>query len=199
LPLKPEFIDTATAPNITEVMASFEIEITEQHWLGEPHEQSHDGCSHGGVRASIAGTVVTSDDLDYGISQSALSLLWTLEHDHNRFEPMGRGYLLCHGCGYPDVFGCGTFGTDWSVRHEGEIVVLSEPTRIDASETTFDIQARVSVVDYTLQVVAFAETARAFYIAAGPRQIAPVEQEFHDQFWAEFDDRLGRATAGQPR
>ncbi len=174
---------------------SFEIEITDQHWIGEPHEQSHDGCSHGGIRASIAGTVVTSDDLEYGISQSALSLLRTLELDHNRFEPMGQGYLLCHGCGYPWIFGCGNFGTDWFVRHEGDTVVLSEPIRIAASETQFDIQARLSVVDYTIQVVAFAETARAFYVAAGARQIEPFEQEFHDRCWAEFDDRLERATA----
>jgi len=59
------------------VASSFEIEIENQHWLGEPGERSHDGCSHGGIRALIGGTTVTADDPEYGISQSALSLLRT--------------------------------------------------------------------------------------------------------------------------
>ena len=62
-----------------QVNVMFQLEITDQHWPGETHEQSHDGCSHGGIRATIAGTVVTSDDTEYGISQSALSLLRTLD------------------------------------------------------------------------------------------------------------------------
>lgn len=178
--------------------AMFEIEITDQHWLGEPHEQSHDGCSHGGIRAAIAGSVVTSDDTDYGISQSALSLLRTLEHDHRRVEPVSPGYLLCHACGYPDIFGCGNFGTDWVVRHNGASVLLSEPSHFDSEsgETKFDVQAAVPIVDYRGQVLAFAEVPRAFYMTAGPRQLERWEQESHHKFWTEFDSRLGRAAAG---
>lgn len=110
---------------------TFELDVTNQHWLGEPDEQSHDGCSHGGVRAVIGGTRVTSDSTDYGISQSALSLLRTLERDHTPSSPVNDGYLLCHGCGYPTHFGCPNFGTDWVVRHEGDVVFLSQPTHVD--------------------------------------------------------------------
>lgn len=79
----------------------FDLQIRNQHWLGEPHEQSHDGCSHGGIRAVIGGTLVTSEEEDYGISTSALSLLRTLEQDHTSANPVSGPYLLNHGCNYP--------------------------------------------------------------------------------------------------
>lgn len=181
---------------------TFELQVRNQHWLGDPHEQVHDGCSHGTIRAVIAGTVVTANDDEYGVNQSALSLLRTLEQDHTRTDPVSGGYLLCHGCGYPLSFGCSNFGTDWVVRHEGDTVVLDRAThygsvragRADPHETEFDAHARVPIDQYRRQVVAFAEEARDFYLASGPRQLEEWEQKFHQKFWAEFDERLARAT-----
>lgn len=183
---------------------TFELQIRNQHRLGEPHEQFHDGCSHGGIRAVIAGTVVTSNESDYGISQSALSLLRTLEQDHTPANPVSGGYLLCHGCGYPISFGCPNFGTDWVVRHEGDIVVLSQATHYAAvhvgradrpQEREFDVRARVPMNHYRRQVVAFAEEARAFLLTSEPHRPEEWEQEFPEQFWAEFEERLERAKA----
>ena len=177
--------------------SSFEIEIENQHWLGEPREQSHDGCSHGGIRALIGGRTVTADDPEYGISQSALSLLRTVEQNHSPSDPVSAGYLLCHGCGYPTHFGCGNFGTDWIVRHEGDVVVLSQPRHVDAfaGETHFDVQARVPIDQYRRQIVTFAQEVRDFFAGSEPRELEEWEQEFHDQFWAEFEGRLTRAEA----
>ena len=85
----------------------FEISIFAQHWLGPG-----DACSHGSVRAVIAGTVVSdTDGDDYEMVQSALSLLRTLDDDHQ----LGGDCLLCQGCGYPDILGCPNFGTDLAV------------------------------------------------------------------------------------
>jgi len=184
--------------------STFELQIRNQHWLGGPHDQSHDGCSHGGIRAVIGGTLVTSADDEYGISQSALSLLRTLEQDHKPVNPVSRGYLLCHGCNYPIGFGCGNFGTDWVVHHDGDTVVLSQPTHYAAvrvgradrfKETEFDVRARVPIEHYRRQIVAFAEEARDFFASSEPRQVEDWEQEFHEQFWAEFRERLERAQA----
>lgn len=174
------------------VTSEFELAITDQHWLGEEHEQSHDGCTHGGIRAAIAGTVVSSEEREYGISQSALSLLRTLEQGHSADEPVSGGYLLCHGCGYPTHFGCPNFGTDWVVRHEDHTVVLTQPNHFDASagQTVFDVRAALPFDEYRGQVIAFAETVRDFFAAAEPRQVEDWEQELHEQFWAEFDARL---------
>lgn len=175
---------------------TFELQIIDQHWLGEPSEQLHDGCSHGGIRAVIGGTVVTSSDPEYGVSQSALSLLRTIEDDHGPAHPVSGGYLLCHGCGYPTHFGCGNFGTDWIVRHEADMVFLSQPTHYSAADTTeFDVQARVPIYDYRRQVVAFAEEVRDFFAVSQPRQVEAWEQELDQQFWAEFSERLSRAKS----
>lgn len=178
---------------------TFELRIRNHHWLGESHEQSHDGCSHGGIRAVIGGRVVTSKDAEYGISQSALSLLRTLEQNHSPAHPVSGGYLLCHGCGYPTHFGCPNFGTDWAVRHDGDTVVLSQPAHFDAAgETVFGVEARVPTEHYRREVVTFAEAVLEFFGAFEPRQVEESEQEFHEQFWAEFEGRLERAKAAGP-
>lgn len=127
-------------------------------------------------------------------------MLRSLDEDHQ----LGGNYLLCHGCGYPAILGCPNFGTDWTVRHDGDTVVLSQPTHYAAvhvgrtdrlKETEYDVRARVPAADYRRAVVAFAQEARDFYFADGPRTVEEWEQEFHDQFWAEFEERLDRATA----
>ena len=178
---------------------SFALHITNQHWLGEREEQARDGCSHGGISAVIGGTRVTSDKLEYGISQSALSLLRTLEQDHTPSDRVNGSYLLCHGCTYPTHFGCPNFGTDWVVRHEDGTVFLSQPLYVDsvAGDTEFDVQARVTIEHYRREVAAFAETARSFYFSAEPRALEEWEQDLHEQFWAEFDERLERARSAR--
>ncbi len=75
---------------------AFELVITEQHWIGEA-----DLSSHGGVRAVIGGLLVTDADDDYGIAQSALQLLRTLERDHEprtRHDPAARRRALRRRC-----------------------------------------------------------------------------------------------------
>ena len=67
--------------------SDFKLEILEQHWIGplpdgRYENGSQDRCSHGSILCEIGGVVVTTDDPDYGIIQSALSLLRSLERDH---------------------------------------------------------------------------------------------------------------------
>jgi len=175
----------------------FKLEITSQYWLGPFEDGSVDTCSHGSIRAVIGGVVVTADEPEYGIIQSALALLRTLEQDHTPATRVTDYFLLCHGCGYPMSFGCGNFGSDWVVRHIGEQVVLTVATHRDAtlepSRVRFDAMAVVPADDYRREIVAFAAEARRFHVASGPRTVEDWEQDFHDRFWAEFDERLKRA------
>lgn len=178
-------------------MAEFKLEISNQHWLGPIEDPQADACSHGSVRAEIGAVVVTSDEAEYGISQSALALLRTLEQDHTPATRVTDYFLLCHGCAYPLGFGCGNFGTDWVVRHIGKQVVLTVATHRDVTleppKVRFDVMAVVPADDYRREIVAFAAEARRFYVASGPRTVEDWEQDFHDRFWAEFDERLARA------
>ncbi len=92
---------------------------------------------------------------------------------------------------YPVPFGCSNFGTEWAVRHEGDQVLLSDVTHYTETETRFDVEARLPFSEYRDQVERFASAARDFYVADGPRQIEDQDQDLHEQFWGEFDRRLG--------
>src|SRR4051812_22498193 len=130
-------------------MADFKLEIRKQGWLADfleggasapvriPSDWTvhfvDDGCSHGSIYCEIGGVQVSASQPEYGISQSALALLRSIDADSVAFEgaPLGGEFVLCHGCGYPLGLGCTNFGTNWVVRHEGDHVVLSDVMTID--------------------------------------------------------------------
>lgn len=57
---------------------TFELQVANQHWLGDPGEQSRDGCSHGAIRAVIGGVRVTSDEV-VGFAEAARSFYFSAE------------------------------------------------------------------------------------------------------------------------
>jgi hypothetical protein len=195
--------------------ADFKLEIVSQGWLngdqtGRYEDGSTDGCSHGSIYCEIGGVKITSDEPEYGTSQSALHLLRTLEEDRANADrrdslnrerlPLDEGFLLCDGCGYPLSFGCTNFGTDWRVKHVRGEVILYDPVLVDAGgEERPTIQVGIPMADYRKQIVQFATEARQFYRSFGPRPREDWEENLHERFWAEFDERLARAQgAVQP-
>jgi len=105
---------------------------------------------------------------------------------------MDFGFLLCHGCGYPLSFGCANYGTDWHVEHLGDIVLLSD-AYFGSHRIVPEVKAHVSLGVYRREIVKFAREAREFYFTIGPR---PSDMpDLHQEFWAEFDERLARAEA----
>jgi hypothetical protein len=168
-------------------MTGFRLEILEQRW-----GSAHDYSAHGRVRATIGGVVVTSDDPNYGITQSALALLRTVENDRVEIDsargvPFDSGFLLCHDCGYPISFGCSNFGTNWWVTHTDDEVVLSWP----GANPHAPLEVRLPVAAYAAEIVAFAREAKRFYWTDHDAEVD--EQGLHQAFWAEFDERLIRA------
>ena len=165
-------------------MGEFKLEILEQAFSG-PGDYS----AHGRVRVTIDGLVVTSGDPDYGITQSALALLRTVEEDRTAMRderlPLDNGFLLCHDCGFPLSFGCTNFGTNWLVRHEEDVVVLIVGN--------LGFRAEISLREYTSQIAAFAREAKQFYFAEGNR--GSDMPDLDASFWAEFNARLERAEA----
>lgn len=109
---------------------AFEILITRQGWLGEDDPNLDydpariDLCSHGGgVRLTIDSRVISTGEHDdeYGISESALALLRTLESDHSPRRPVAER-LVFHGCGLMLMTGC-------PVEYRRHVVAFAEKAK----------------------------------------------------------------------
>ncbi|MEA2677614.1 MAG: hypothetical protein QOJ81_1755 [Chloroflexota bacterium] len=145
---------------------------------------------------------MTSEAPEYGITQSALSLLRSLDPvgpaERPAFGPLSAYFLLGHDCGFPIGLGCTNFGTDWAVRHDGDHVVLSDAYTIDMTgdppefrSRRFDVDVRILLTLYRETVVRFAREAREFYFVDGTH--GSDMPDLDKGFWAEFDSRLERA------
>ena len=182
-----------------------EILITRQGWLGENDPDLDydpapvDLCSHGGIRLTIGGKVIAlgEDDDEYGISESALALLRTLESDHSPDRRVAER-LIFHGCGLILMMGC-PIGIDWSISHVDGQVRLDDVVRYDTVDENEAVRfpgvaAQLSEDEYRLHVVAFAEQAKEPFERI-PKEFADdFEQQQYEDFWEEFDARLNRAV-----
>lgn len=156
----------------------------------------HDTCLTGALRVTINGVVVADDDDDdYGIADSALALMRTVDRDHSLADPVIRSrFLLCHDCAFPDL-ACSAFGTTWTVTHRDGAIHLAEiesyTTQPIRRHLTFpDAEADVAEEDYRSEVVRFARHAKDAYFADGPRIVDPDWRDLYDAFWHEYDDLL---------
>jgi hypothetical protein len=187
------------------VGSPIEILITQQGWLGENDRDldydpaAVDLCSHGGIRLTIGGQVIAlgEDDYEYGISESALALLRTLESDHSPERRVAER-LIFHGCGAILMMGC-PVGIDWSVSHVDGQVRIDDVVRYDTTDETEAVRfpgvaAELSEDEYRLQVVAFAERAKEPFEKIAKEPVDDFGQQQHVDFWEEFDTRLSRAV-----
>jgi hypothetical protein len=183
----------------------FEILITRQGWLGENDPDLDydpapvDLCSHGGIRLTIGGRVIAlgEDDDEYGISESALALLRTLESDHSP-ERSVADRLIFHGCGNILMMGC-PVGIDWSVSHVDGQVRIDDVVRYDTVDESEAIRfpgvaAQLSEEEYRHRVVAFAERAKQPFEGIAKEFADDFEQQQYEEFWEEFEARLTRAV-----
>ena len=175
----------------------FHIDILRQGWLGdEPNAAAVDLCSHGRMRIVIGGQVVTDGSEDYGVSETALALLRTLERDHSRGQPVAER-LVFHGCGTMLMMGC-PIGIDWSVQHlPGERVRISEVRRFDttndAKAVTFpELTVDLHESEYRRAVTRFATEAKRLFAGVSKSIEDKWDRQQYDQFWQEYDGLLER-------
>ena len=186
---------------------AFQIEIVTQGWLGDQKPEydpaQHDLCSHGDIRLVIGGRVIApGDEGEYGISESALALLRTVESDHSPERPVAER-LVPHGCGLILMLSC-PIGIDWSVSHVGARVRLHDVVRYDSVDETQTLRFPGLAVElerdeYCREVVAFAEQAKQLFV--GVEKVFEdglFEDDFdrqqYEEFWAEYDQRLTRLS-----
>ena len=169
----------------------FCIEIVEQTWLGtEPPE--FDLCSHGRLWLEVDGQIILDGREIYGISESALALLRTLDHDHTPEQALAEK-LIFHGCGMVLMMGC-PIGVNWTVKHQHEMVQLSNFKRWDSPDEQHpqefpDLEVTLSFKEYQRQVLAFAEHVRKFFKSETKQFFDMNDQLAYERFWSEFEMR----------
>src|SRR5436190_21575034 len=176
-------------------MELFTIDIVEQGWLdGSSSEQ--DLCSHGRIKLVIDDQLISPADEEYGISESALALLRTLEHDHSPEHPIAER-LIFHGCGTMLMLGC-PIGFDWSVEHVPGQVRIANVVRYDTTSESDavhfpDLAVEVPDEQYRQQIVKFADEAKTLFDGITKTFYDDEDRERYEEFWAEFETLLSRA------
>ena len=184
-------------------LPSFQIEITEQGWLGTPNGDYDpavvDLCTHGDIRLVVGGEIIAAGGGGdgYGISEAALGLLRTVGSDYERTEDPDGDRLIPHGCGTTLMMGCG-IGIDWSVRHLGDQVRLSEVVRYDSADGANAIrypglEVQVASSDYGAEIVAFAEHAKEPFQGLKKSFSDRRDRREYKAFWKEYEQLLRAA------
>ena len=156
----------------------------------------------GALRVTINGVVV-ADDEEYGLERSALALLRSIDRDHDASHRVGFPTLLIHDCGFPWL-ACPNFGTDWTVRHDGDEVVIGDVRHFDSHPVVRNLtfpaaSSRMSRSDYRGPVTRFAVAVREVYFADGDKLVDDAEERrLYEAFWAEFDELLAQYEAEAP-
>lgn len=146
----------------------------------------------GALRVTINGVVV-ADDEEYGLERSAMALLRTIDRGHDGSHPVGFPTLLVHDCGFPWL-ACSNFGTDWTVRHDGDEVVIGDVRHFDSHPVVRDLTfpgaaCRMSRSDYRDPITRFAGAVREMYFADGDKRVVDADERgLYEAFWAEFDE-----------
>lgn len=146
----------------------FELKLLDQYWImgsRDPEGDPADTTSHGKIRLSVDGENIVNADADYGINQSAVSLLQTIFVDHipddRRWNP-----IFYHGCSI--ITTCPNCIVDFRVRHESDEFVILDQFYVTGGQSDadpmryYDKCVRVRAPQYARAVVEFAKEAFAF-------------------------------------
>ncbi|MBK3495199.1 hypothetical protein JFL43_10100 [Viridibacillus sp. YIM B01967] len=170
------------------------IKIENQKWL---YNDEEDLCSHGEIYLNVNETIITQSGIyeEWGISESALALLRTLDKDYI-CDPNHEEGLILHGCGLILMMGC-PISIHWSVKHMDDEVILSDFVKVtttspESGSVHFNgLEIRLNKNDYKNQVVSFALEAKKLFEQSNEKQIIDdFDKEMYEGFWNEYNQLL---------
>lgn len=170
-----------------------------QYWHSKEEE---DLCSHGEIHLEVDGTIITQAGRgeEWGISESALALLRTLDADYISYPECEEGLIL-HGCGTMLMSGC-PISIHWSVQHKGDEVFLSDFVKFTSTSLTEDnivypdVSVSVNKAVYKQKILQFARQAKALFENSKIKKIDDeYDQEMFKDFWKEYNQLLLKHTA----
>lgn len=164
----------------------FSITATDIAWINGSKDDPEDLCLHGHAVAHISDKVL---EYDATISATALYLLKSITEDHIMYQDNQMlpccGFFIVADDDLSNVSICGCpNGIDWSVRHDGDHVIL------ELGDGTTE---RVSLDDYTAEVFRFANTVESYYRTCTPK-VLPKDKfacDGYSAFWNEWHRRRG--------
>ena len=168
-------------------MGKFKIDAIDLHWIDGTQDDPSDYCLHGHAIAYIGDQKL---ECDATLSATALYLLKTLTEDHVIYEDnqmlpcCGFIYIPNENLDNVEIMGCAN-GIDWTVRHDGDCVVLE----LDDGTTE-----RVLLDAYREEVFRFADKIEDYYQACTPKEFSEEEEparEGYVAFWNEWHRRRG--------
>ncbi|WP_367456796.1 hypothetical protein [Terribacillus saccharophilus] len=177
----------------------FNFNLKTQYWLSSEEE---DLCSHGEIYLKVNGTVITEADIgeEWGISESALALLRTLDADYISNPDCEEGLIL-HGCGAMLMSGC-PISIHWSVQHKEGAVFLSDFVKFTSTDLTEgkieypDLRISVKKAVYEQEILQFAKQAKALFESSTAKEIEDeYDQDMYTDFWKEYDHFLQKYSA----
>lgn len=171
----------------------FEMKILKQHWMDEKFKDE-DLCSHGEIYLSVNKVIITQSGLDeeWGINESALALLRTLDKDYI-CEPNSEEGLIFHGCGAILMMGC-PISIHWSVKHCGDEVILSDFVKFTTTNPRIGnikykgLRVKLSKKEYTDEIIAFSLEAKKLFDNSREKIINDdFDKEMYTEFWNEYN------------
>lgn len=169
----------------------FVINIENQQWLYENEEE--DLCSHGEIHLSVNGTIITQSGIEeeWGISESALALLRTIDNDYV-CHPADEEGLILHGCGAILMMGF-PISIHWTLEHIGNRVLLSDFVKVTTTDPETGsvyypgLQAALDKNEYKKQIVHFAVQVKNFFDVSIEKRITDeYDGEIYKEFWDEY-------------
>ncbi|GAB2554924.1 hypothetical protein [Gracilibacillus alcaliphilus] len=170
----------------------FVIKIENQRWLD--HNNEEDLCSHGEIYLNVNGNIITQFGIneEWGISESALALLRTMDQDY-RCDPNMEEGLILHGCGTVLMTGC-PISIHWSVKHMNDQILLSDFVKITTTDPATgnvyypDLHVTLHKNEYKDQVVLFASQVKNFFATSKQKRISgDLDKEMYQSFWEEYN------------
>jgi hypothetical protein len=174
------------------------IKIENQRWLC--HEKE-DLCSHGEIYLNINGSIITQSGIaeEWGISESALALLRTLDEDYI-CDPDNKDGLIHHGCGAILMMGC-PISIHWTVKHIDEQVILSDFVKVATTNPKTGsvyytgLELKLSKKEYKNQILSFAIQAKNLFNNSKEKRITDdFDKEMYEDFWNEYNQLLKTAS-----
>ncbi|HDR8435200.1 hypothetical protein CN520_10875 [Bacillus cereus] len=173
---------------------NFIINIENQKWLFNEQE---DLCSHGEIYLNMAGTIITQAGMDeeWGISESALALLRTLDKEYICDIENEEGLIL-HGCGTMLMLGC-PISIHWTINHIGKNVILKDFVKVISTDQKAiyyeGLHIELNENEYRRQIVSFALQAKELFNKSSDKIILDeFDQRMYTNFWTEYDDLLNK-------